>query len=53
MVQEFSIKPYSLLSLLLAESFSKRAHTSSALSMKKVSPARASMCYLASCDNPQ
>jgi hypothetical protein len=38
---------------LLAESFSKRAHAFSALSMKKVPPTRASMCSLAYCDNPQ
>jgi hypothetical protein len=51
MVQKFSFKPCSSLSLLLAERFLKRAHASSVLSMKKVPPARASMCFLASCNN--
>jgi hypothetical protein len=49
----FSFKSCSSLSLLLVESFSKRAYTSSTWSIKKVPPARASMCSLASYDNPQ
>jgi hypothetical protein len=53
MVRKFSFKTYFSLSLSLAKSFSKRAHASSVLSMKKVPPLRASMCSLASCDNPQ